>query len=221
LPGHRRASNRIRVPGGIVGVAAIIGALLFMLGVGLAMAAILHSNDAPPSAGQSADDAPTPVDAPTEPVLPSTDASPSASAVPSRSGAPLSVNGNSRVEGAVVSLVNREREHAGCRQKLRADGRLRTAARAHSADMAVRDFFSHTGSDGSSPNDRMRQAGYDRPLAENIARGQRSAQEVVGAWMASPEHRRNILDCDARGIGVGVAVRAGGGEPFWTQDFGR
>jgi uncharacterized protein YkwD len=218
-PGRRRGIDR--VPGGIVGIAAVIGALLFMFGVGVAIASILRSSETP--TGQAATDAPTPVDAPSEPVIPSADTSPAAS--PSRSARPsaaaLSVNGNGRVEGAVVSLVNRERERAGCRQKLKQDGNLRDAARGHSADMASREFFSHTGSDGSNANDRMRRAGFDRPLSENLARGPRSAQDVVRAWMSSPEQRANILDCDARAVGVGVAVRAGGGEPYWTQDFGR
>jgi uncharacterized protein YkwD len=56
-------------------------------------------------------------------------------------------------------------------------------------------------------------------MSENIAKGYRSAEAVVRGWMNSPGHRRNILNCDARSMGVGVAVR--NNEPFWTQDFGR
>ena len=70
-------------------------------------------------------------------------------------------------------------------------------AQAHSQDMADRDFFSHTGSDGRSPFQRMRDAGYSyRRAAENIAAGSTSPAEVVDMWMGSPGHRANILDCN-------------------------
>jgi len=85
--------------------------------------------------------------------------------------------------------------------------------------MAARRFLNHRGSDGSSPDDRMRAAGYDDPQSENLARGFTSAKDVMRAWEHSRNDRRNIVDCDARAIGVGVAVSADG-TPFWTQDFG-
>ena len=44
------------------------------------------------------------------------------------------------------------------------------------------------------------------------------AQAVMDAWMNSPDHRRNILDCDYTTLGVGVHFGTGG--PWWTQDFG-
>jgi len=217
--GRRRAPTRAL--GGPVGIAAIIAAILVVFGLG-AVAVSIFRTDAPQSAQPPAE-APTPVDSPTEPALPSADPSPSTSASPSRSaGARPSggaITGDPRQEERVVTLVNREREEAGCKREVRMDDRLRDAARAHSRDMATRGFFSHTGSDGSSPEERMREAGYGRPLSENLARGPDSAEDVVRAWMRSSEHRRNIVDCDARGIGVGLAVR--NGTPYWTQVFGR
>ena len=42
---------------------------------------------------------------------------------------------------------------------------------------------------------------------------------VVRAWMASPGHRANILNCRLRHLGVGVALSRG--QLWWTQDFGR
>ena len=84
--------------------------------------------------------------------------------------------------------------------------------------MAARGFFDHTDPDGDTPWDRAAAAGISDLGGENIARGQADAQAVMEAWMNSPGHRANILNCDYRTLGVGVHVGAGG--PWWTQDFG-
>jgi len=59
-----------------------------------------------------------------------------------------------------------------------------------------------------------------RPVAENIAMGQRTSQEVVRAWMNSSGHRANILDRGHRRIGVG-AYRTAGDTIYWCQQFRR
>jgi uncharacterized protein YkwD len=41
----------------------------------------------------------------------------------------------------------------------------------------------------------------------------------MNAWMNSAGHRANILNCDLRNIGVGLAYNAKH-TPYWTQDFG-
>lgn len=121
-------------------------------------------------------------------------------------------------ENEVVRLANLERAKRPC-PALRADSRLRTAARRHSADMEARDYFSHTAPDGSTFVERARAAGYGSPGAENIARGQPTAAAVMRGWMVSPGHRANILNCSLTTIGTGVEFGAGG--PWWTQVFGR
>ncbi|HZN18369.1 MAG TPA: CAP domain-containing protein [Micromonosporaceae bacterium] len=136
-------------------------------------------------------------------------------------GAPAATRSRSRVEvveDEVVVVVNRERQARGC-GPVRIDDRLRAAAGAHSADMAAHERMSHTGSDGSSPWDRARRAGYAYAMSENVAYGYRTAAEVMRGWMASPGHRTNILDCDARAVGVGLAYSRGG-TAYWTQMFG-
>ncbi|TMR07203.1 hypothetical protein ETD83_01685 [Actinomadura soli] len=125
--------------------------------------------------------------------------------------------GSSGTEAAVVSLTNAERAKAGCKP-LHVDQRLVTAARRHSADMAANDYFDHTSRNGDSPWERMEDAGYPSPGAENIAKGYSTAAAVMKGWMDSPGHRANILNCDLRAIGVGKASGPGG--PLWTQDFG-
>lgn len=120
-------------------------------------------------------------------------------------------------EAAVLALVNEARVDAGC-GALTADPALAAVARAHSADMRDRDYFSHTSPEGLSPFDRAERAGIDYSRAENIAFGQADATAVMEAWLESPGHRANILDCELTKLGVGVAEGPGG--PWWTQLFG-
>ncbi|MFF8971712.1 CAP domain-containing protein [Streptomyces sp. NPDC014995] len=132
---------------------------------------------------------------------------------------PLTPAGLARTEAEVVDLTNRERARAGLRP-LGLDPLLATAARAHSADMVARSFYSHVSPEGSRPWDRTAAAGSARrTIGENIACGQRSPAEVVEGWMNSPGHRANILKPAFTHIGVGFA---GGGPAgtYWTQLFG-
>jgi uncharacterized protein YkwD len=123
----------------------------------------------------------------------------------------------------VIDLVNQQRTAANCPALVPNDTLMRIA-QEHSQDMASRDFFNHTGSDGRSPYQRMRDAGYDyRRAAENIAAGVTDPAQVVDLWMGSPGHRANILDCELREIGIGYVEDPG--DPlnygsYWTQDFG-
>ncbi|MFE6222833.1 CAP domain-containing protein [Streptomyces sp. NPDC057854] len=117
----------------------------------------------------------------------------------------------------VLSLVNAERAKAGC-GPLTANATLARAAQGHSADMAARDFFDHTNPDGDGPGERVTAAGYPwSTYGENIAKGQTTAEQVMEAWMNSPGHRANILNCDFKELGVGVHTDGG---PYWTQVFG-
>ena len=145
------------------------------------------------------------------PVIPAPSGPPVA-AKPQRQGAPARAGGP---ESDVVARTNAERSRAGC-GALRFDSRLAAAARAHSADMVNRHYFEHESPDGSTPADRTAAAGYTDYGGENIAWGQRSAAEVMSDWMGSPDHRRNILDCEFTTVGVGLDPRG----MYWTQDFG-
>ncbi|WP_128378256.1 CAP domain-containing protein [Streptomyces cavernae] len=125
----------------------------------------------------------------------------------------------SRTAQEVVGLTNAERSRAGL-PPLAVDALLTAAAQAHSTDMVVRAFYSHTSPDGSEPWDRAAAAGSTRrTIGENIACGQRSPAEVVDGWMNSPGHRANILKPAFTHIGIGFA---GGGKAgtYWTQLFG-
>ncbi|MFE9690437.1 CAP domain-containing protein [Micromonospora sp. NPDC005806] len=117
----------------------------------------------------------------------------------------------------VVNLVNQERAKAGCKA-LTIDNKLMLAAQRHSQDQADHQTMSHDGSDGSDVGDRLDRVGYAwRAYGENVAWNQKTPAAVMDAWMNSPGHRANILNCSFTEIGVGVARSNG---PYWTQDFG-
>jgi uncharacterized protein YkwD len=131
-----------------------------------------------------------------------------------------SSSGKTSFQSQVVKLTNKERAKAGCKA-LKSNTALKTAAQKHSADMAKKNYFSHTGKDGRSPFDRMTDAGYAfSAAAENIAAGQRTPGDVVEGWMNSEGHKANILNCTYTEIGVGYA-KGGSYGTYWTQNFGR
>lgn len=126
---------------------------------------------------------------------------------------------NAAQETQVTKLVNAERAKAGC-GALRVDARLVKAARGHSQDMVDRKYFAHNTPGGVTPWTRIANAGYPKAaLGENIAAGQATAAAVVRSWMGSTVHRRNILNCSFRAVGVGLATGGQHGY-YWTQDLG-
>jgi uncharacterized protein YkwD len=140
-----------------------------------------------------------------------------------------------RVRAAALCLVNRERTSRGMKA-LAADAPLQHAAQGHSEDMAIGDYFEHDGRHGDTPLSRMRATGYifsshiGYAVGENIAWAtlwMASPKAIVGGWMASPEHRANILDATFRDTGIGVSphplasLARGQAGAIYTQDFGR
>ncbi|WP_091493602.1 CAP domain-containing protein [Amphibacillus marinus] len=118
-------------------------------------------------------------------------------------------------ERQVVALTNQERAANGL-AALAIDESLSSVAREKSNDMARNGYFSHTSPTYGSPFDMMQQFGVNyRTAGENIAKGQRSPEEVVTAWMNSEGHRANILNPNYTHIGVGF-VESGN---HWTQLF--
>lgn len=88
------------------------------------------------------------------------------------------------------------------------------AAQGHANDMLGRNYFEHASLDGRSPFDRMRQSGTSfHAAAENIARGQRSAEQVFTSWLNSPGHRKNLLNPKYRRHGLGWA------NGYWVHNF--
>lgn len=130
---------------------------------------------------------------------------------------------NTSLEAEVLTLVNQRRAAgATCGSTaypattpLTTDARLTHAARLHSYDMVVRDFFDHTNPDGKSPFQRMTAEGYVvSDAGENIAAGNQTAESVMNGWMNSPDHCSNIMNPNFEHIGIGFYMN------HWTQVFG-
>ena len=116
-------------------------------------------------------------------------------------------------EKEVLDLVNIERSNHGL-GLLIWDDKLASVARAHSADMARRNFFDHTSPDGATPVERLNNAGIVyRFYGENCAMGPRTPKKAVDGWMNSPGHRANILNAKHTHLGVGFH------KYYWTQVF--
>jgi uncharacterized protein YkwD len=121
---------------------------------------------------------------------------------------------------AMLDRVNQARAVEGL-PALCTNKKLQEAAQQHSNDQAKHDFMDHTGTDGTSMNERVTQVGYDwSSVAENVAAGQVDVDAVMEAWMNSPGHRENILG-DYTMLGCAYAYNADTTyQHYWTQDFG-
>lgn len=118
-------------------------------------------------------------------------------------------------ENEVIRLVNEKRAQNGLKA-LKADWELSRVARYKSQDMKDNNYFSHTSPVYGSPFDMIKNFGISyKSAGENIAKGQKTPQAVVNAWMNSSGHRANILNSSYTKIGVGYV--AGGN--YWTQMF--
>lgn len=148
---------------------------------------------------------------------PETAPSRAATKAPANTKAPVTVSAEVQAEAEVLKLVNEERAKVGC-SPVAANSALGKLAEDFSEAMAAEGFFDHTDPSGKTPWDRAEAAGITSLGGENIARGQTDAAAVMEAWMNSPGHKANILNCDFQTLGVGVHFGSGG--PWWTQDFG-
>ncbi|SOC08763.1 spore coat assembly protein SafA/uncharacterized YkwD family protein [Ureibacillus xyleni] len=119
------------------------------------------------------------------------------------------------VETEVVRLVNVERAKVGL-PALKSDWEVARVAEDKSQDMADKNYFNHTSPTYGSPFTMLKNYGINyRSAGENIAQGQRTAAEVVNAWMNSSGHRANILNKNFTHIGVGYVADG----HYWTQMF--
>ena len=118
------------------------------------------------------------------------------------------------VEEAVFAMTNDIRRQNGLAVLLQ-DEMCRNAARGHSADMLIRNYFSHTDPWGRSLKERLPANLSTRQWGENIWTGSGYdprqvhylAQMIMVGWMNSPGHRENILAPDYTHLGVGVMAK--------------
>ena len=106
---------------------------------------------------------------------------------------------------------------------LRWNTNLLQAAKGHASDMANNNYFSHTGQDGRSADQRVLAAGYSYArMGENIAAGQPSVESAMAAWIGSPSHCQNMMTPDFRDIAVACARNdASQYRIYWAMEMGR
>jgi uncharacterized protein YkwD len=125
-------------------------------------------------------------------------------------------------EQAFVETINAYRAQNGL-AALQVSATLTESSKWMSADMAAKDYFSHTDSQGRDPFTRMADFGYPQNgySGENIAAGNASAAGTFTQWKNSPGHNANMLGASYRVIGVGRAHDANSSYGwYWTTDFG-
>lgn len=102
----------------------------------------------------------------------------------------------------VLNLVNAERAKYGLQPLVMGDAKLTAAAQRRAEEIAT--VNSHVRPNGTKWYTVLSEYGVtDAAAGENAAWGSVSPEEVVNAWMNSEGHRANILDPEARAMGVG------------------
>ncbi len=132
------------------------------------------------------------------------------------------------LEQEVHELINQARLQNGLKP-LGWDSKLNSIARAHSSDMALRNYFNHVSPEGFSVADRYMQGGFAMTTGcgENIFMSPEAkadyfqngvlvkteyyeqselADLIVQGWMNSPGHRQNILSLDWTVQAIGIAI---------------
>ena len=129
-------------------------------------------------------------------------------------------------ERRTFDLHNKTRRSHGIKP-LCVDPTLTKAARAHSNEMIVKDYFAHASFNGTFLGERLDRSGYSwRTVGENIARGAGPSSmpdDRFKAWMESKGHRKNILNDDFREVGIGSVTgdfKEQGRQTMYTVDFG-
>lgn len=166
-------------------------------------------------AGCSTSPAPTPVPRP----VPASTARPTAP--PPAAAAAPAVNVEA-VADELFDRTNTARRNAGLAGLLRSVN-LMAAAQLQAEQMVKAGRMAHelAGQDYPTLKSRFAAVQYAaRAAGENIAEGQRTAPDVVAAWMDSLKHRTNILSRDYTELGTGVAA-ARNGRLYFVAVFAR
>lgn len=118
----------------------------------------------------------------------------------------------------VLNLVNAERKKQGLKELVLSHN-LNGIATEKAKDMRDKNYFSHESPTYGSPFEMLQQFGVHYSYAgENIAAGQKTAQQVMTDWLNSSGHRANILNKNYTELGVGY-VEGGSYGSYWVQLF--
>lgn len=124
----------------------------------------------------------------------------------------------------IISATNLERKKMGLPDLIK-DPQLSKSAEIKLQDMFQRQYFQHVSPSGDSVSDVVRKTGYEYiVVGENLALGVFAGDsQVVAAWMASPGHKKNILDSRYQEIGLAVGQGVYQGRKQWliVQHFAK
>lgn len=105
----------------------------------------------------------------------------------------------------LLLITNEKRQESGL-PPLSLDSELSAAAANKASDMFSKDYWAHISPTGTTPWVFIKDSGYNYVYAgENLARGYYSAPDVINAWMASPEHKENMLSPNYKNVGFAVS----------------
>ncbi len=94
------------------------------------------------------------------------------------------------------------------------DTKLENAAIAHATDMDANDHFSHAGTNGTLPDERITKAGYEwARVGENIGQGYKNVAAAMKGWKESTNHCKQMMNAEVTNIG---AAKKG---KYWCQTF--
>lgn len=125
-------------------------------------------------------------------------------------------------ELSLLQLINGYRQANGL-STLSLSSTLYSAASWMSADMATKNYFSHTDSLGRDPFQRMADFGYgyNTYKGENLAAGAADPQQVLELWKASPGHNAVLLNPNFQVVGLARYYYADSTYGYyWAADFG-
>ncbi|MEA2519426.1 MAG: hypothetical protein QOF49_1506 [Chloroflexota bacterium] len=127
------------------------------------------------------------------------------------------------LEKAMVTALNADRTAIGL-VPVQIDTRLMAIARARSADMVAKDYFSHTQPDGRNVFSILTANGLTwYGAGEIIAWNNYPLDSTVSAanrqWMNSPGHKAIVISKDYNYVGVGLALDAVSGKKLWTAVY--
>ncbi len=122
----------------------------------------------------------------------------------------------------LVELTNQDRQQNNT-QALQVNNLLVEAAQKKADDMASKSYFAHTSPEGITPWHWFDSVSYSYAYAgENLAVNFSESLDVHRAWLASPTHKKNIVDSRFTEIGIATSQGVYKGRPatFVVQLFG-
>jgi len=123
------------------------------------------------------------------------------------------------IQFRMLDSVNTLRQAAGV-SPVSLNAELNAASETHARDMSGQNRPWLFGSDGSSPLDRARRAGFrGRLLGENISESYETELETLAAWMNDADTRNVLLDPNARNMGLGW-FQESAGKLWWSLTMG-